>query len=349
MHLGLFLHCEQRAGASQDAAFGEAFGLADIAEKGGLDSIWLAELHFASQAGHASGRVPSVAASPLILATALACRTQRAHVGIAVSLLPLAHPVRLAEEVATLDQISGGRLELGVGRSAFPIAYAGYGVPYEESRERFEECLEILLRAWTEETFSYEGKYNSFTDVSVIPRPYQKPHPPIRVASSTQDTFSMMGSRGYPIFVRMGSSDAGRIAGYLDLYRESWQRAEHPGSGDVILSLPVFVAETAERAYAEPKESTVSYYRRLAERFARTAAATGNATAVDRAERAEGLASADYDEMLRDRLVFGTPEAVAERLSGLRDSLGLSGVIIEPNPGGAIGPDSLARSVRLFA
>src|SRR5688500_14682097 len=142
MHLGLLMECEYRAGATQQEAMAEAFALADAAEQGGLDALWLAERHFASPeraASGASGGLPSVASAPLILAAALAARTSRIRIGTAVSLLPLTHPVRLAEETATIDQISGGRLEFGVGRSGFLTAYQGYGVPYEESRERFEE------------------------------------------------------------------------------------------------------------------------------------------------------------------------------------------------------------------
>jgi alkanesulfonate monooxygenase SsuD/methylene tetrahydromethanopterin reductase-like flavin-dependent oxidoreductase (luciferase family) len=247
MHLGVFLHCEQRSDATLEEAFDEAFALADLTEREGLDGVWLAELHFASLDGGSTGRTPSIAAAPLILATALAARTKRVRIGIAVSLLPLVHPVRLAEEVATLDHVSRGRLDLGVGRSGFQIAYAGYGVPYAESRERFDECLEVLTRAWTQEKVSFAGKYTKFDEVSVVPKPYQKPHPPVRVAASTHETFPKAGRNGSKLFVRMGSSPVTEVAEQLEEYRHAWKQAGHPGDGDAILSLPVYPELTPEQ------------------------------------------------------------------------------------------------------
>ena len=101
----------------------------------------------------------------------IAARTKRIKIGTAVHVLPLTHPLRLAEETATVDVVSRGRFILGAGRSGNPRGYAAYGVPYEESRERFYETLEILKKAWTDETFSYDGKYHSFTEARVVPRP----------------------------------------------------------------------------------------------------------------------------------------------------------------------------------
>src|SRR5215472_14932855 len=122
--------------------------------------------------------------APMTVASAIAARTKRIKIGTGVQVLPLCHPLRLAEETATVDQISNGRLLFGVGRSGNPRSYMAYGVPYSESRERFLETLEIVKRAWTQERFSYEGKYYSFNNAAAVPRPYQKPYPPIRVAAA---------------------------------------------------------------------------------------------------------------------------------------------------------------------
>src|SRR5439155_2130160 len=123
--------------------------------------------------------------SPLALAAAIAGRTERMRIGTAVQVLPLGDPLRLAEEWATVDQISRGRLIFGVGRSGFAQAYAAYGIPYAESRERFAEALSIIRAAWTEPTFSYAGSYHRYDNVALTPRPYRQPHPPIRVAAVT--------------------------------------------------------------------------------------------------------------------------------------------------------------------
>src|SRR5919109_13210 len=268
MHLGLVMECDYREGATQEEAFEEAFQMADAAEELGLDGIWLAERHFAARGGpldtYGTG-IPSIVSAPLIIATAIAARTQRLRVGIAVNVLPLCHPIRIAEEAATVDQISKGRLDFGVGRSGFPRAYEGYGIPYGESRERFQECLDIILKAWTEEPFSHTGKYYSFNNLSVLPKPYQKPHPPVRVAATTKETFPQVGHLGYPIFIGLRGFDVFEGGQHLHAYRQAWRGAGHPGDGDVFLRIPIYVAETAERARSEPEYSTMRSYRRLAE------------------------------------------------------------------------------------
>lgn len=350
MHLGVVMECEHREGGTQEGAFEELFALAGHVEGSGLDGVWLAERHFAAPGrlqDPAGGTIASVAASPLILATAIAARTARLRVGIGVSVLPLAHPIRLAEEVATLDQVSCGRLDFGVGRSGFQVAYAGYGIPYEESRERFAECLAVLLQAWTQDAVSFSGRHYRFTDVPVVPKPYQKPHPPVRIAATTPDTFPMIGAWGYPIFVGLRGADIEQTQGYLAAYRQAWAEAGHPGRGDVMLRIPVYVAETERAARDEPMESTLRSYKRLAERYSYSAA--GAAPSEERSQRGARLASTGYDELLSGRLAYGTPEAVAEKLLQLREQLGLSGFLIEPNVGAGIPRDLVFRSLSLFA
>jgi alkanesulfonate monooxygenase SsuD/methylene tetrahydromethanopterin reductase-like flavin-dependent oxidoreductase (luciferase family) len=255
--------------------------------------------------------------------------------------------VKLAEEIATLDHISGGRFDFGVGRSGFATAYAGYGVPYEESRERFQECLDILLLAWTEESFSYHGNFYEFNDVGVVPKPRQKPYPPIRVAATTADTFPMMGKQGYPLFIGLRGSDLEMNATNLATYRAAWQEAGHAGEPEVYLRLPLYVAETAEAAHEEPRESTESNYRQRGEGYASRTQGAGSA--AERAEFARRIANTNYDALLKTRLAYGTPDAVTDRLIELRDELGLSGFLLEPNVGGAIPREQVQKSVRLFA
>ena len=343
MHVGLMMECDYRAGKTQEEAFQEAFATAAHAEAWGFDGVWLAERHFAPPE---SGRaIPSVVASPLIIATAIAARTTRIRVGTAVLVVPLGHPVRLAEEVATLDHISQGRLDLGVGRSGFPWAYEGYDIPYNESRERFREFFDVMRLAWTQERFSYEGKYYTFKDVCLIPKPYQQPHPPLRYAASTRDSFPAMGELGLPIFAGLGGAAVPELAGAIAAYRAAWREAGHPGDGDVMLRVGIYVAEDKERAFSEPRESTMSFYNRVRQGLLQTAGAFGGEL---RAQRAQNLATLTYESALQDRLVYGTPAAVASRLRELRDELGLSGVLMEPNVGGLMTPERLDNSIRLF-
>src|SRR5574338_83474 len=140
VHFGVFVE-ELRHGASQADAFRDIFQTATQAEAGGVDCVWLGEIHFTPSR--------SVISASLPVASAIAARTRRVRVGTAVQVLPLNHPLRIAEEVATVDHISEGRFEFGIGRSGVVKTYDTYGVAYAESQARFHETLEILRRAWT--------------------------------------------------------------------------------------------------------------------------------------------------------------------------------------------------------
>ena len=341
------MECDYREGATQQ----EAFAQAEAAERLGLDGVWLAERHFAAPKGPLDLQdvgIPSIVSAPLIMASAIAARTQRLRVGVAVNVLPLCHPIRMAEEAATVDHISGGRFDFGVGRSGFARAYEGYGIPYSESRERFQECLDIILSAWTNDRFSYQGKYYAFDNVSVLPKPCQQPYPPIRIAATTRETFPRVGEMGYPIFVGLRGMDRPELAGQLKVYRDALKAAGHPRDGDVILRLPVYVAETEERARSEAEASTMSSYRRMAQSFAASSAVTGTTFSEERAERGRRQSEVTYDDLLRDRVAYGTPEAVADRIEEIRGDLQPSGIIAEINVGGLIPRPLVFNSLRLF-
>src|ERR1043165_7085768 len=217
MEFGSFMEFPPVSEGGDVAAFDQALDEVEAAERYGLDAIWLAELHGAPER--------SVLSSPMMMASAIAARTSRIKIGIAVQVLPLSHPLRLAEEAATIDQISQGRLIYGIGRSGVVRTYEDYGISYAESRERFAETREILKQAWTEPAFSYEGKYYSFNRVSVTPKPYQKPYPELRMAAATPDTFPQIGRLGLPIFVAVRQGPFGQLAERIKSYREAYAAA----------------------------------------------------------------------------------------------------------------------------
>src|SRR3984957_16699945 len=157
MEFGIFHEFPSIAGRPDAEAFDQAFELVDGAERWGLDAMWLAELHF--------DPTRAVLSAPLCVASAIAARTKRMKIGIAVQVLPLCHPLRLAEEAATVDQLSRGRLIFGVGRSGVAATYEAYGVPYGESRDRFAEVLDIVQQAWTQDSVSYHGRFYNFDNV----------------------------------------------------------------------------------------------------------------------------------------------------------------------------------------
>ncbi len=339
MEFGMFHEFPTRPGRSHADAFDEALAQVDAAEAWGLDALWLAELHFAPER--------SVLAAPLTIAAAIAARTRRIKIGIAVQVLPLCHPLRLAEEVATIDQLSRGRLIFGVGRSGVVHTYDAYGVAYGESRDRFREAMDIIKLAWTQPGCSYHGQYYSFTDISVVPLPYQAPHPPIRMAASTADTFPMIGELGLPIFASARTVPWSDLAPSIRRYREAWAAAGHPGKGEVYVSAPVYLAETAAQALADPERSIMWFYQYQADLQADSAARTG-ALGTARAARSERLRHLTYEQALRDHLLFGTPAAIVERLRQLQDELQLDGILAELNCGGMLAHEQVMGALRLL-
>ena len=340
MEFGMFHEFQRRPGQTEAAAFAESFEQVDEAERAGLDVMWLAELHAAPER--------SVLAAPMNIASAVATRTKRMKIGIAVQVLPLCHPLRIAEEASTVDHISHGRLIMGVGRSGFPRTYLAYGISYAESRERFTEVLEIMKRAWTQETFSFHGKFYNFDDVCCVPKPYAPPYPEIRVAVNSPDTFQEQGENGNPIFVatRLGNLD--ELIPNLRVYRAAWAAAGHPGNGKVYLRVPVYIANTEKQAREEPMESVMHFYRYLGERIEASAVMEGARAIENRAERGSRLQTIDYDEVMRSKIIVGTPTQVVDRLGQLREELGLSGILAELNCGMRIPHQRVVNSLNMM-
>jgi alkanesulfonate monooxygenase SsuD/methylene tetrahydromethanopterin reductase-like flavin-dependent oxidoreductase (luciferase family) len=337
MEFGMFHEFPSMPGKGETEMFDEAMAQVDAAERWGLDVMWLAEIHFAPERTYLS--------SPLAIASAIAARTRRMKIGIAVQVLPLCHPLRLAEEAATVDQISEGRFIFGVGRSGVVGTYDAYQVPYDESRERFAEVLAIVERAWREPRFSYEGKFHSFDNVASVPRPYRNKMPPIRIAASTPDSFPAIGGQGYPVFASVRHATWDDVAPQVASYQEGWKAAGHPGRGQAYVSAPIYIADTEERAREEAEESVTHFYRLQYELIADSARRSGRQAFIDRAER---LRTLTYADVLRGNVLVGTPESVADKLRRLQDEIGFDGILAELNCGGLIPHQRVLHALKLL-
>lgn len=331
MEIGLFTEFEWRQGVDEAQAFDDSLTQTTVAEELGYDAVWLAELHFQKER--------SVLSSPLVVGATIAGRTKRLKIGFAVQVLPLIHPLRLAEDVATLDHVSKGRLEFGVGRSGLPGHYTGFNIAYEESQERFDETLEILLKAWTEERFTYEGKYFQFHDVCAIPKPYQKPHPPLRVAATSEESYAAVGRRGLPIFLAVRTSSISELERYVGAYHAAWREAGHRGRGEVAAILPVYVAETERLAREETEASAMHFFHSVGEAL----------VAGPRHAAGERLRRLSFDEVLKDYAVYGTAERVVERIEELREAIGFTKLAVWMNVGSRVPQERVLASMRRFA
>jgi len=338
MEFGMFLEFPVEEGGTEKDAFDRSLVLINEAEKLGVNSVWLAEYHFNP------GRV---VAAPITILSNVAARTENIRLGTAVILLPLANPLRVAEEIATLDLVSGGRVEFGIGRGTFPNVHEGFNSPFDESRGRFDESLEIIIKAWTNETFSFEGDFYKFTDMTVNPKPLQSPHPPIRVGVTSVDSFSVTGRMGYDIIIN--PSRVFTLAGLkpqIEAYHQAWKDAGHKGRGKVGLRVPVYLSEDPKKAYDEPMESALFSMGRLSDRTALYAGVRG--TTGDWGQEAEVVRNMSYDDWFRDKVAYGTPEAVTEKLQNLTEELGLDMTLFEVDFGNKIPLDNQMNSLGLM-
>ena len=340
MEFGTFMEFPPVGAAGEAAAFDQALSEVAAADKWGLDAVWLAELHGAPER--------SVLSAPMMVASAIAACTERVRIGLAVQVLPLSHPLRLAEEAATVDQVSRGRLIYGIGRSGVVRTYEEYGISYDESRERFAETLDILKLAWTQERFSYQGKYHSFDNVSLSPKPYQKPWPEMRMAGATPETFPAIGRLGFPVFVAVRQGPFKQLVPYIEAYRAAYREAGHPGNGQVYLRVPAYLADTDQRARTELKDSLMSFFAYQAELGRDSARRAGGQVAIDRLKRVERLEALTFDEALATQVFCGTPDSFTARLKDVQEEIGLDGILAELNCGGKIPHEGVMRALQLL-
>jgi alkanesulfonate monooxygenase SsuD/methylene tetrahydromethanopterin reductase-like flavin-dependent oxidoreductase (luciferase family) len=311
------------------------------AESLGFESVWPVEQHFNADL--------SITPAPLLLLAALAERTRTLRLGIAIVLLPLSHPIRVAEEIATLDVLSNGRVEFGVGRGAIPAHFSGFGVPQAESRDRFDEALEVIVKAWTNERFSHAGRFFNVDNLSVVPKPVQHPHPPIRAAANSLETFEHMGRAGHPIFVATPINPFSRLKETLTLYRQSRKAGGHTDNGgeDITLVLPLFVGESRAQIRQVMEPSINHYLQAVAAIYRSTLARPGGG--VSPLERVERFGTITYEQACESMAIFDTPEVCAERLRSVCDEFNIGRVICWFNIGGMTPHAQVMRSMELFA
>ncbi len=199
------------AGWFREATLGDPDEFLDmfaLADRLGFDAAWLNEFHFERD----NHPFPNT----LLLAAAGFVRTERLRIGLSVMVLPIYHPLLLAEALAQLDYQGKGRLDVGIGRGTTPASLVALGIDSSETRARFAEAYAILLEAWTNESASYTGRYWKFADVGVGPTPVQRPHPPIYVAGMTRDTVLFAVERELPLILA-SETERETIAEYREL------------------------------------------------------------------------------------------------------------------------------------
>jgi alkanesulfonate monooxygenase SsuD/methylene tetrahydromethanopterin reductase-like flavin-dependent oxidoreductase (luciferase family) len=338
---GLFFQAPEAPGQSHADRYAEMLDLIVLADSLGFDVAWLAELHF--------GGAFSLLSNPLMAVPVIAQRTRRIRIGTAVSLLPLHQPLGLAEQAATADLLSGGRLEFGVGRGSIPSQFHGFGVPVSENRGRFDEALEVIRLAWTKERFSYHGTYYQVDDVSVVPRPLQRPHPPIRVAVHSAESFAHIGDLGLPIYSGTTTTPMPQLREYMALYRDRLAAAGHPWQPDqMALMLPVHVGDAGPAARDAMRPGVRKYYQNLEAIFSALPDSYADHLPRLRIIR-DTLADLPYEKFFRDQAVFGDTAEVIDRLQAAIEEFSLSQVICWFDQGSMLPRAEVERAMRRFA
>lgn len=343
MDFGLFYEMQCLNERTELDTYRELIDQVDLAEELGFNAVWLAELHF--------HRDFSIMPAPLLVASALALRTRKIRLGIGVNVLPVHHPIRLAEEAATLDILSNGRLDFGVGRGhPFTGVYEGFGVPIGESRERFGENLEIVLQAWTKPKVSFKGKFHTIEDLEVTPKPVQKPHPPVYIAAVTPETFGMIAERGFDIYYPAQVTPIPMLKNLMDGYRKTCINAgRDPSKLRSMVLIPVYVSEKSRQAKEDPEKSMMRYYA-IGGRLLKELARKGNFPQqyAYYQELIPFFDSLTYERVLKEFAIFGDPSEVREKIAWIREELGIAQMLCWMNYGG-LEHGKIVNSMRLFS
>ncbi len=287
-----------------------------IMDRTGYDAVWLAEHHFSGF---------SVCPSVHMMGTMAAARTKRLRIGMAVSLAPFYNPLRLAEEVALLDVLSGGRVNWGAGRGFERGEFAAFGISGEESAPRFHETVEIVLKAWTNQHLTHQGRFFQYDHVEVLPKPVQAPHPPVWMAASSTPAIDWAAGQGHSILMDPHSSRAELI----QKRRHYTARLIEAGFEDKNRVIPmarlIAVDETAEKARAVA--------RRVAEWTIASYVGPKHSDNVRQGPARDFGGKDPVDHYLDDVMIHGTPDSVADQIRAFGAEIGMTYLMAAPMSG----------------
>jgi alkanesulfonate monooxygenase SsuD/methylene tetrahydromethanopterin reductase-like flavin-dependent oxidoreductase (luciferase family) len=316
-------------------------------ERLGFESVWPAEQHFAPDT--------SIMPSPLLLLSAIAAQTTTLRLGTGVVLLPLAHPLRVAEDFATLDVLSGGRAECGIGRGMDPAHFAGYGVSPTKSADRLEEGIALLRRAFTGSKFSFAGRYHQIDNAVLAPAPIQHPHPPIRLAANSVDTMRLAGRLGLPILVALHVNTMDGLRDMLPAYRNAQREARvAPKPDDITVLAPVFTGSNMDEIRRAVTPGVAFLRAKLQDKIATwltalPAGPEGDAQRERLKQIITGLDDLDFETMAEGRAIFDTPDGCVDRVAELENELGAGRVVGWFNMGGLLPHRRVLTAMESFA
>lgn len=333
MEFGTFLLLQSPSAQDHATVFRRGIEIAKHADKLGFDSIWCAEHHFSTY-GYLS--------RPLQFATHLAAVTERIRVGSAVVVLPLHHPLVVAEEIGTADVLSGGRLDVGFGRGYQPYEFERLGLSLDDSRERFDEAVDVILKAFEGKPFSYDGKHYSFGETSIFPMPTQEPHPPIWVVGQSTESIAATVKRGFNIVSGGFGVPIDRLRAFRQAYDEMDIAPEIRSKIRISTQRPVYVTNDESELPAIVEQARWNMRVTLSLRQGLERVDQGRAIAVPFDKEPTD------QELLDNYFVIGTPQQCVAKIEAIREAMGIDHF----NAScwfGDVPHDKVLRSMELFA
>lgn len=345
LRFGTYVEFQCPPGRDHASLIGDVLALAEHSDKNGFHVFTTLEHPFYEQF--------AINPNPLAVFTHLAGRTENLRFRALCHTLPLHNPMVLAGEIAMVDILTQGRIECGVGRG-HPWLCGPADLAMEESMGRYIESLEILQKAWTEERFSYAGKYYNVSDVAVVPRTVQKPHPKIFQVGTSAKWFTMAAEKDWGVVVG-GPAPNAAFKDAVDVYLNACAAAGNAPYVGFIKA--IYIDEDEARAHEEAREAAVNFVRYNV--IPHTTIAPTTDAERERLENAgykfytmdfmPRIGKMSYDDLIENDIVYvGTPERVGEKLQGLREEFDINELIIISHYGG-LSRDQAMKTQQLFA
>jgi luciferase family oxidoreductase group 1 len=309
VNFGVFLLMQSPSARPSAEVYARALEMAQAAEQLGFRNVWLAEHHFSTY-GYLS--------RPAQLAAFIAARTTRLRIGTAVIVVPLHHPLVVAEEIATLDVLAGGRLDAGLGRGYQHYEFERFGLDLESGRQRWEESLDVILKALDGRPFTHEGKFFTIPETAIFPRPVQQPRPPIWMVAQSAESMETAVRRGFHVLTGGFGVSIDRLAEFRRHFDRVVAEVAPREPLQIAVQRAIYVGDSEADTRTAVEEARWNMRVTLSLRHHYERVEHGRAVPVP----APG--EPDVDDLLDRYLIMGTPDTCIRQIRRLRESVGIS-------------------------
>jgi alkanesulfonate monooxygenase SsuD/methylene tetrahydromethanopterin reductase-like flavin-dependent oxidoreductase (luciferase family) len=309
MDIGTFLLMQSPSAASSQEVYARGVEQALAAETLGFRNVWLGEHHFSTY---------GYLARPTQLATYIAAKTTRLRVGTAVIVVPLHHPLLVAEEIATLDQLSGGRLDIGFGRGYQNYEFERFGLELESARHRWDESLDIILNSFKGKAFSYDGKHYKVPDTMVFPQPLQTPHPPIWIVAQSPYALEAAVRRGFNVLTGGFGVTVEHLGAFGKMFEDVVAKVKPATKPRVGVQRAIYVAENDADARDAAEHARWNMRVTLSLRNHYEQVENGKALPI------VAKTEPDIEDLIENYLIIGSPDTCIRQIKRLQSLMGMS-------------------------